>query len=227
MREDPLEAPAVVFHQAPKTAAFVEPQQIQRDEIKRPAVVAAAWHKNEAQETGTDETPTIDSIKSTGAVGAARSEAFPGRAESFQALERSAVEPPRTPVAAAWEPAPAITPRPAAVRTEKRSDEPATHVTTNAFPRHGESIETIEEETPELAEYSPVAWTPAARADIDPDYEPVGAVEAAPAAKKPVLPAPSGALPKPGSKLPPLVTATAVGGMSLQEALQAARELQR
>jgi uncharacterized protein involved in exopolysaccharide biosynthesis len=224
--DEPLEAPAVAFHSAPNAAASVEPQQISLDEIKRPAVVAAAWDKSEAQEIGTVEPSTLESLASNVVVEVARSEASPARAEDSQDLDRGEVELPRQPDATAWESTPLITLGSVSARSKTRSNEPPSHVASSAFPWSGESIETIEEEMTEPAKYS-AAWTAAASADIDPDYEQVGSIEPAPSEKKPVLPAPGGALPKPGGKLPPLATATVVGSMSLQEALRAARELQR
>jgi hypothetical protein len=108
---------------------------------------------------------------------------------------------------------------------ESREEPLSSHVSARAFPWKGEAIETLEDETSEPADYPSVAWTPTVASAVDPDYEPVGSGDLA-AAVKPVLPAPSGALPKPGGKLPPLAPAGAGGGMSLQEALRAARELQ-
>jgi hypothetical protein len=230
LRDEPLGSPAVEFHPAPNSAAFVEPQQIHDGEIKRSSVVAAAWNKNETQDIASGESSEIEGAV-TGGFDNAISESSPSKAGGFQYFEASAVDLQPEQIARASEPGPPITPRPAALRTEMQSEKPPSHFTTGTFPWSGESIETIGESIEtfeeETSDYSSVAWTPAARADVDPDYEPDDALESTLAEKKPVLPAPSGSLPKPGGKLPQLATTTAAGGMSLQEALKAARELQR
>jgi hypothetical protein len=51
-------------------------------------------------------------------------------------------------------------------------------------------------------------------------------VEPLPAAKKSSLPVPPGTLPTSGGTLPPLPSTAPLGGLSLQEALQAARQAQ-
>jgi hypothetical protein len=78
-------------------------------------------------------------------------------------------------------------------------------------------------ETPKRVPEAPVTL-----AAVVPTEKPAVAVAVNdPSAKKPALPTASGVLPAAAGTLPPLSAAPVIGGMSLQEALQAARMAQR
>jgi hypothetical protein len=73
-----------------------------------------------------------------------------------------------------------------------------------------------------------VPEAPATLAAVVPTEKPAVAVAVNdPPAKKPALPTAGGVLPTAAGTLPPLSAAPVIGGMSLQEALQAARMAQR
>ncbi|HEX6962706.1 MAG TPA: Wzz/FepE/Etk N-terminal domain-containing protein [Lacipirellula sp.] len=106
-------------------------------------------------------------------------------------------------------------------------------------PKDAAAVSQVVSQSPPAKSVAPSEPTPNASAPIstaeDPvvvkpiarEPEPQPAAAAGSTAKKPFLPAAAGKLPTPAGTLPPLAAVPAVGGMSLQEALQAARQAQQ